>query len=71
MKSLFVARSGGSSFRLYTKSPNGRHAEVDYGTGTLLGSGKVSVKVGGETLQYDTPVEAISAATKEGFAVVG
>jgi hypothetical protein len=74
MKTLFVARSGvGVSFRLYTKASNGRHAEMNFGTGTLSG-GKVKINVVSPNLagnvEYDTPLEAIAAATKEGFALV-
>ena len=73
MKSLFVQRVGGCgvNFKLFTKQPNGKHAPVDYGTGSLGTGGKVNVNVGGENLSFASPVEAIARATEEGFAVVG
>jgi hypothetical protein len=70
LKSLFVARNGRYSFRLYTKAPNGKHQAVEFGTGTMTGT-KVHVDTPEGGADYDSPVEAISAATEKGYAVVG
>ena len=70
MKSLHVASTLATSFRLFTRKQNGNHAEVAFGSGSLNG-GRVTVKVEGETLEFANPVEAIARATKEGYVVVG
>jgi len=72
MKNLHIKSTGcyGNSFRLFTKKPNGNHEEVTLGTGTLNGQ-RVAVKVEGETLKFDSPIEAIKRASAEGYALVG